>query len=1089
MRTGSKTPETVTLSRLVIWLLRASLALPIIFATGCLMSEGSGGFAPITLLDQGGSRVTVYPTTMDAGPNGTVHYRGSALAELPGDPQAGRLASTVSGMADAYLTEGSDQRDFTFVSNSSTDLGWSGLDSGENQLTINGSGPTSGGVATLSAGSTLDSSRSGSWGFSTSSVNVNANLALSAPIFTVSAEGYSVGNPAALVQAPNPGGVSLDASGLGLIFAPVGGDSSLGTVPQGTWVKFVLPGSVPLANGPLFTWNTQAGTLRGNGAIGNLTVQGAAVDATVELTASASSSSLTFSGPMSPAQLGILQQASGKLWTDATCTDCADIAETGNGLNISTLSIPSLSAAIQVRNGATISQVISAQHVTGSLGPVTIADATLSVDATDFSNLVADLSLQGSVLGMPVTTTFHGPFFFDLNQGAIDLNGALYLNLGNKVVLNGNLHTVANFQNVSVSYTGPVQLPSLGGNFNTSANVNYDLVQKSLNLGIQASGNLGPITANNVAIQLGLTQSATSGIDVSGTIGIGSVTAGQASLSNLQVGLSGNTSTALNASINSSTNRVTLAVGTLASINAYGSATYDIANNKFNFALNYAGRVGSWQISNGTVSVVWPGSGSVTGSITAGQISNGQATISNAVVDFTASTSAVTATLKPTTLTAGSMVSATVSGNVTYTLSTNTMNLSLSASGRVGSWNVSGITATATWPGTGNITGTLTVGNVSNGQVTISNAIIDFTASTSSVTANLRPTTITAGTLVSATVSGSATYNISTNKLTLTLTASGRAGPVNVTNVAANVTWPLSGNITGSVTIGTVTYGPASLTGTSISFTASTTSVTASIASTLNVGDPFRLTVGLSGSATYNISNNTLNVVITTGSGSMWGKPITGSVTFNVNVTGSTISGSVSTSSLKFNYDKFGITLSNTSLNFAQSGSTVTVNGSGNVAVTGPLGNGWLSGNGSFTIAGNVLKSTSYHITLNNVNKTITWVDLTPNGSNPLSVDIIAGSLSYDAVGLMEARVNTGFPLYCQDLQFNVHAWGDQNVLHVDFSGSFVLGLFGASGHMDIYDFLTNSNPPMYGYVDARITFFWFRYQTWNGQSFDSGGC
>jgi hypothetical protein len=366
---------------------------------------------------------------------------------------------------------------------------------------------------------------------------------------------------------------------------------------------------------------------------------------------------------------------------------------------------------------------------------------------------------------------------------------------------------------------------------------------------------------------------------------------------------------------------------------------------------------------------------------------------------------------------------------------------------------------------------------------------VDFTASSSSVTATLRPTSLTAGSLVSATVSGNASYNLSNSTLTLSLSASGRVGPFNVSGVSATVVWPQSGNVTGSITVGTISYGSASLTGTVIGFTASSTALNASIASTLNVGDPFRLNVALSGSATYTYSNNTLSVSITTGSGTMWGKPISGSVTLNVNTNGSSVWGSASTSYLRFTYDKFGITLGSSTINYSVSGSTVSVTGSGSVTVNGPMGNGWLSGSGSFTLNGSRLQSTSYRITLNNVNKTIIWVDVGPRNGAPLTVDIIAGSLSYDAEGKMQARVDTGFPFYCQDLEFKIHAWGDQNVLRVDFEGSWVIGLFGARGHVDVYDWLTSTNPPMYGYADVRITFFWFRYQTWNGQSIENGGC
>jgi len=347
---------------------------------------------------------------------------------------------------------------------------------------------------------------------------------------------------------------------------------------------------------------------------------------------------------------------------------------------------------------------------------------------------------------------------------------------------------------------------------------------------------------------------------------------------------------------------------------------------------------------------------------------------------------------------------------------------------------------------------------------------------------------LTVGTLVSGTVSGNLTYNSSTGVATLSLQASGRVGSWSVSGVSATVYWPGSGNITGNITVGNISYGVASLDGTTINFTASSSAVNASIQSTLNVGDPFRLTVGLSGSASYNVSTNVLSVSVTTGSGTMWGKPISGTVTFNVNVSSTTISGSASTSSLRFNYTDFGITLSNTSINFSVSGGTVSVSGSGSVTVNGPLGDGWLSGSGAATLNGSQLRSTSYRITLNNVNKTITWVDVGPTSGTALTVDIIAGSMSYDVEGQMNVRVNIPL-LGCRELDFRIHAWGSQNVLQVDFTGSWVIGLFGARGHVDIYNWLSSTNPPMYGYADARILFIWYRAQTWNGQGTENSGC
>lgn len=1075
--------------RFCLYLLGGALFL--IFGTGCFTETGGGSFnMPISLLERDGGATTVAidPSTTEQISDGVFHYVGMAQAQIAGDSAAGRSATTIAGAADATVNENTGERTFVFTSAHPTDLGWEGVNA--ETVSIMGSGPPSGGTATLVGGAALTGERSSGWGFTTTSVNIAANIAGSSPIFTVASEGGSVGNPLAVVGAPNPGGVSIDATGLGLIFAPVPGDSALGAVEAGNWVRFSLTGSPGLTQGAAsLAWNPTARTLRGAGSPGYLSVVGTAVNSAVELTADANSSYLHFAGQLDTPHLGVLNDASGDLWTDSTCTDCANIEFTGSNLAVSTIQIPSVTARQEVRSGVPTSSIVSATGVNGSLGPVTINSGNLSADFSDPANMIADLQVTGSVLGLPVTTTFHGPFALDLGQGQIDLTGDLYLDLSGKVVLNGNLHTKVSTAGVQVDYDGTLAFPTYGGNFNVLGGATYDLNAKTFNLAVDATGTVGPIAVNGVAVRLDLAQAGTGGITVSGSINVGSVTAGTASLSNLKIALAGNTSATVSATINSTTDRVRLKVGSTADITAYGSLAYTVPTNSLAFAMNFDGRVGSWQASGGSVSVSWPGSGPVTGAITAGRISNGQITVSNAVVDFSASTTSVTANLRSTTLTVGNLVSATVAGSATYTVSTNTFALNLNATGRVGSWNVSGVSASINWPGSGSVTGTLTVGQVSNGQVTVSNAVVDVTASTTSVTANLRPTSVTAGTLVSATVSGTATYNTSNSTMTLALTASGRVGPVNVTGVQANIVWPQSGNVTGSVSIGTVTYGPASLTGSTINFSANSSTLTASISSTLAVGDPFKLNVALAGSATYNLSTNVLNVSITTGSGTMWGKPISGNVTFNVNISGSTISGSVSTSSLRINYDKFGISLSSTTLNFSVANGAVSVTGGGNVAVNGPMGNGWLSGSGVFTVNGGVLKSTNYHITLNNMNKTITWVDVGPRNGAPLSVDIAAGSLSYDAQGKMKARVDTGFPLYCEDLEFNIHAWGDQNVLRVDFEGSYVIGLFGASGHMDVYDWLSSTNPPMYGYADVRITFFWFRYQTWNGQSLDNGGC
>lgn len=980
------------------WVLMAGIGLLAIFAGGCLTestASSSGGSMPIMLLDRNGgaTHVVIYPETTEDLGGGTIRYTGTAFAQVEPDAMAGRESEGIQGNAVATVNESLGERQFNFTSSAASDLGWTGLQAA--QVSIEGSGPPSAGTVSLSTSASLDSSRASSWGFTAQDVNVNANLAGQSPIFVVSSEAGSVGSPFALVQAPSPGGLNLSAQAMGLIFAPVSGETTLGAVEPGQWVKFALSGA-GLTDGVTLSWDPAAARLRGGGHIGRLDVPSASVDAMVEITATPGASYLSFTGLMDPPQLGILNDGSGTFWTDPNCADCADVRFAGPGMSIDTINIPSLVGVMELRNGVPTSSVITASGVNGSIGPVVINEGTLAADFSDPLNIMADLQISGSVLGMPVTTTFSGPFSLDLAQMGVNLTGNLYLNLGDKVVLDGALTAAISQAGADVTYDGAVRLPGYGGNFDVNGDVSYNLAQQSLSLGVQASGALGPVSVQGVDFQFGLVP-AGAGMDVTGSLNVGSIAAGKASLSNVRVGIAGNTAGAVTATVNDAANPVQLKVGDFAQVNAHGSLAYNVPANALTFGLAFDGRVASWQISNGQVSL--------------------------------------------------------------------------------------------NWPGAGNVTGTLSVGQISNGQVSIQNAIVDVSASTTSVTASLRPTSITAGSLLSATVSGSATYNLSTSTLSLSLSASGRVGSINVSGATVNVVWPTAGNITGSVNIGNVAYGPASLKNTTIGFIANTTSVSATIGSTLDIGDPFRLNIGLSGTANYNISTNTLNVAITTGSGTMWGKAISGSVAFNVNITPSTISGSASTSSLRFSYDKFGITLTGTSLNFSVSGSTVAVSGGGNVAVNGPMGNGWLSGSGSFTVSGNTLRSTNYHITLNNMNKTITWVDVGPRNGAPLTVDIIAGSLSYDAEGKMRARVDTGFPLYCEDLEFKIHAWGDQSVLRVDFEGSWAIGLFGARGHMDVYDWLSNTNPPMYGYADARITFVWFRFQTWNGQGLENGGC
>ncbi|RIK10710.1 MAG: hypothetical protein DCC49_01945 [Acidobacteria bacterium] len=976
----------------------AGLGLITIFAGGCLTEEtasSGGGHIPIMLLDRNGgaTHIVIYPETTEDLGGGTIRYTGTAFAQVEPDAAAGRETEGIQGTAVATVNESLGEREFSFTSSEASDLGWAGLQAA--QVSIEGSGPPSAGTVSLSASATLDSSRSSAWGFATQDVNVGANLAGQSPIFVVSSEAGSVGSPFALVQAPSPGGLNLSAQAMGLIFAPVSGETSLGAVEQGQWVKFALPGT-GLTDGVTLGWDPAAASLRGGGHIGRLDVPSASVDALVEITASPDASYLSFTGLMDPPQLGILNDGSGTFWTDPDCGNCADVRFAGPGISIDTINIPSLVGVMKIRNGEPVSSVITASGLNGSIGPVVIDQGSLAADFSNPLNITAELQVSGSVLGVPVTTTFSGPFSLDLAQMGVNLTGDLYLNLGDKVILEGALTAAISQAGADVGYDGDVRLPSFGGDFDVSGDVSYDLAQQSLALGVKASGSLGPVSIQGVDFQFGLVP-AGGGIDVSGSLDVGSITAGKASLTNVSVDIAGNTAGAVTAAINDEANPVQLKVGDFAQVNAFGSLTYSVPSNSLAFGLAFNGRVASWQITNGQVSLNWPGSG--------------------------------------------------------------------------------------------NVTGVLSIGQITSGQVSIQDAVIDVSASASSVTAALRPTSITAGSLLSATVSGNATYNLSTSTLNLTLAAAGRVGSINVTGATATVTWPASGNIAGSVNIGNVAYGPATLKNTTIGFTANATTVSATIGSTLEIGNPFQLNIGLSGTANYNVSTNTLNVAITTGTGTMWGKAISGSVAFSVNITPSTISGSASTSSLRFSYDKFGITLTGTSLNFSVSGGSVAVSGGGNVAVNGPMGNGWLSGSGAFTVSGSSLRSTNYHITLNNMNKTITWVDVGPRNGAPLTVDISAGSLSYDAEGKMRARVDTGFPLYCEDLEFKIHAWGDQNVLRVDFEGSWIIGLFGARGHMDVYDWLSSSNPPMYGYADARITFVWFRFQTWNGQSLENSGC
>lgn len=976
----------------------ACMGLGVALVGGCITENQNASLAmPILLLERqdGATHVVIYPDSADDLGNGVTRYSGPAFAQIAADPQASREPDGIHGNAIAIVDEVNGERQFSFEATEPTDMGWGGIEA--NELRIEGSGPPSAGTVLLDSRATLSADRAAQWGFSATNVDIRANLSVDAPIFTISSESGQAGNPIALVGAPNPGGLNLQSQAMGLIFAPVNGETPLGAVEAGNWVKFVVSGNRGLADGAILDWDRDNNSLRGSGAVGNLTAPGATVDAVIELTATSNTSYLDFSGYLDPPQLGILNTASGRFWTDSACTDCGDMQLNGGATSIGTINIPSVVGTMEIRGGNPTRSIIAAHGVNGSIGPVVIDNGDLSADFSDPANLIADLAVSGRILGIPITTTFRGPFSFDLSQLGVNLTGDLYLNISEKVVLAGELNAAINMSGVNVVYNGDVRLPGYGTELDVQGNVSYDITHQSLRLDVGAQGHFGPISIVDTNLSFAMAPSSAGGIDITGTLVIGSATSGSAALTNVKIDVSGNTNGAVTAYLNSASNRALLKIGDFANLEAFGSIAYDISANSLTLQLQFEGRIGSWQGRQGSI--------------------------------------------------------------------------------------------TANWPGSGNVTGTLTVGQVSNGQVTIANSVIDFTASSSSVNATLRPTNITAGTLVSATVSGNAAYNLSSNTLNLNLSASGRVGSINVTNVQATVNWPLSGNVSGSVSIGNVSYGSASLQNTTIGFNATSSSVNATIGSTLNVGDPFRLTIGLSGNATYNLSTNTLNVALTTGSGTMWGKPISGSVSFNINITGSSISGSANTSSLRFSYDQFGISLSNTALNFSVNGSNITVSGTGNVAVNGPMGNGWLSGSGSFSVSGNILRSTNYRITLNNVNKTITWVDVGPRNGAPLSVDIIAGSLSYDASGKMSARVNTGFPFYCQDLEFQIHAWGDQNVLRVDFEGSWVIGLFGARGHMDVYNWLSSTNPPMYGYADVRITFFWFRYQTWNGQSFENGGC
>ncbi|MER3455251.1 MAG: hypothetical protein C4318_08915, partial [Acidimicrobiia bacterium] len=636
MTLSSSRKEAVQLTsrrkRMRTLLLWAGIALAFAFAAGCF--DNSNGtspptivYAPVTLLERGGgaTKITIFPDSATIVGDGVVHYAGSATAEIAGDSTAGRSPLVITGTAEATVNDNTGERDFTFSYSGTTDLGWSGLNA--NLVSIQGSGPFSGGTAVLSAGATLDNARASEWGFDATVINVEANLAAESPIYTAYADTGSVGNPLALVGSPNPGGTSLNANAMALVFAPVGGESAVGPVSPGRWVKFVLSGSVPLRDGALLAWDAVAATLRGGGSVGTLSTPAGSVGATVELTASATSSYLSFSGNLDPPQLGVLSDALGVLWSDASCSGCGDLTMTGGPVTVGTLEIPSLTGSQKIRNGSTTNSGIRGSRVRGSLGPVEIESADLTVDVRDLDHLYATLDVAGRVVGIPVRTTFSGPFSFDLAQMSVTLSGNLFLDLNNQVVLNGDLTATVSTAGVQVDYAGAVRLPGYGANFTVNGTVSYDLSVHSLGLNVRASGNVGSISVRDVAFDLGLVP-AGGGIDVNGSLAVGSIASGTASLNNLRIGFAGNTASAVSASINSSADPARVLVGSFADVTAYGSATYTPSTNTLRLNLNFSGRVSSWQLSSGNLALNWPGSGNITGSITVGQISNGQVTLS-----------------------------------------------------------------------------------------------------------------------------------------------------------------------------------------------------------------------------------------------------------------------------------------------------------------------------------------------------------------------------------------------------------------------------------------------------------------------------
>lgn len=118
--------------RLSKWFVWAGIGVALALA-GCL-SDGNGGppqtvYAPVVVLERGGgsTKITIYPNSAEFVADGVVRYTGSATAEISGDPSAGRSPVSIEGTAEATVDSNRGERSFSFTSNGSSDLGWSGL--------------------------------------------------------------------------------------------------------------------------------------------------------------------------------------------------------------------------------------------------------------------------------------------------------------------------------------------------------------------------------------------------------------------------------------------------------------------------------------------------------------------------------------------------------------------------------------------------------------------------------------------------------------------------------------------------------------------------------------------------------------------------------------------------------------------------------------------------------------------------------------------------------------------------------------------------------------------------------------------------